>query len=183
MAIKTSVLTGNSRLGRGLARADRLGRALLGVLVLAMVLLNVGSSAGRYLFGRAIPGSDELLVFAMVWLVFMGAVFVTKDRGHLGFDLLRKAAPPRLAALLAMATDLAIMLLAGYVGYQSWQVVGKFAQIGQRSMAVGIPMSIPHSAILLGFALIVLVTLFAFLRDAATLIGGGIPGGKGQTGS
>ena len=145
-----------------------------------MVLLNVASSAGRYLFGRSIPGSDELLIFAMVWLVFMAAVFITKDRGHLGFDLLRKAAPPRLAAVFAMATDLVIMLLAAYVGYQSWQVIGKFAQIGQRSMALGIPMSIPHSAIFLGFALIGLVTLFAFLRDAATLLRGGIPGGDGE---
>ncbi|MHA1571558.1 MAG: TRAP transporter small permease [Alphaproteobacteria bacterium] len=180
MANKTSVLTGQSRLGRGLAGAERLGRALLGILVLAMVLLNVASSAGRYLFGSSIPGSDELLIFAMVWLVFMGAVLITRDRGHLGFDLLRKAAPPRLAALFAMATDFVIMLVAGFIAFQSWQVVGKFAQIGQRSMALGIPMSIPHAAILLGFTLIGLVTFVALLRDAAILFGGGVPGGKGD---
>lgn len=179
MALGTNASTGHARLGRGLAWVERLGRVLLGVLILAMVLLNVASSAGRYLFGRSIPGSDELLIFAMVWLVFMGAVFITKDRGHLGFDLLRKAAPPRLAALLAMATDFVIMLIAGYVAYQSWQVVGKFAQIGQSSMALGIPMTIPHAAILLGFVLIVLVTLMALLRDGAILLGGGVPPVKG----
>ncbi|MCG8358254.1 MAG: TRAP transporter small permease subunit, partial [Kiloniellales bacterium] len=52
-------------------------RRLLGLLLIAMVLLNVGNAIGRYVFRRSIDGADEILIFAMAWLVFIGAAVVT----------------------------------------------------------------------------------------------------------
>lgn len=139
-------------------------RKLLGALLIAMVLLNVANAAGRYLFGKAIEGSDELLVFAMVWLVFLGAVLVTARQGHLGFDVVERLLPGGARRLLHVARHLAIAVLSGYVALQSWAVLQKLARVGQSSMALGLPMVIPHAAVLVSFLLILLFSLRNALR-------------------
>jgi len=139
-------------------------RAFLGLLLLAMVLMNVANAAGRYIFQKAIPGSDEVLIFAMVWLVFVGACLVTLDRGHLSFDMLPRALGQYGGRILHSVTCLAISLLTGYVAIQSWAVLTKLLLIGQKSMATEIPMVIPHAAVLISLSLISLISLiYAFM--------------------
>lgn len=126
--------------------------ALVGVLMLAMVVLNVVNVIARRVFGSAIPQADELMVFSMVWLVFLGVILVTAEEGHLGFDLLSRTLTGRSRVLHGIAMDLVIAVLAAYVAVQSYNVVGKLIQFDQRSMAAGIPMAIPHLAVLVGLA-------------------------------
>ncbi|WP_240932693.1 TRAP transporter small permease [Pelagibius litoralis] len=151
------------------ALVGRWARRALGVLLIAMVLLNVANALSRYVLGQAIEGSDELLVFGMVWVVFLGAAFVTLDRRHLSFDVVSRALRPRLRGFVRVAGDLIMIVLLGFVALQSFEVVGRLAALGQRSMAAAIPTYIPHSAILVGFGLSSLVLLLALLRQAATL--------------
>ena len=139
-------------------------RKTLGLLLLAMVLLNVANAAGRYLFGKAIAGSDEILVFAMVWLVFLGACLVTFEGRHLGFDLMPKALSAKWRRLHAAVTNLVIAGLTGFVALQSWAVVQKLAAVGQKSMATEIPMVVPHGAVLICFALMTLISLYLAVR-------------------
>ncbi|MEM7444991.1 MAG: TRAP transporter small permease subunit [Pseudomonadota bacterium] len=134
-------------------------RWALGLLLIAMVLLNVANAAGRYLFGRAIAGADELLVFSMVWLVFAGVVLVTAEGRHLRLDLGQSLFSGRLGAFRAALINLMIAVLCFYVALQSWEIIGRLGQIGQRSMALGIPMVVPHAAIAIGLAATALVAL------------------------
>lgn len=145
-------------------RLHALARRLLGLLLIAMVVLNVANAAGRYLLGVAIPGSDELMVFAMVWVVFVGALLVTVDDGHLGFDLLSRTLPPGGARALHVLKNLTVALLSGYVAIQSWAVLQKLERVGQRSMATEIPMTIPHAAVFVGLGLTCVAALWLALR-------------------
>ncbi len=139
-------------------------RNLLGLVLLAMVLLNVVNAAGRYLFGLAVHGSDEILVFAMVWLVFLGAALVSLEGRHLGFDLLHRYLPPGGQRALHVIICLGTALLTGYAAWQSWQVVAKLARIGKQSMATEIPMALPHVAVPLSLGLICLISLVRATR-------------------
>ena len=147
--------------------ARALVRWALGLLLLAMVLLNVANAAGRYLFQKAIPGSDELLVFSMVWLVFVGACLVSLDRRHLGFDQLSNLLSGTWRGLLIRGRYLFIALLTGYVTLQSWSVLKTLALVEQKSMASQIPMVIPHAAVPLSLGLICLISLFYAFRPFA----------------
>ena len=150
-------------------------RKALGLLLLAMVLLNVANAAGRYLFGKAIPGSDEILVFSMVWLVFLGACLVSLDRRHLSFDLLPRVLRRPWRRPLHTVTHLGIALLTGFVTLQSWTVLEKLAQVGQTSMATEIPMVVPHAAVPLSFGLICLISLYLAFRPAERPAAGATP--------
>lgn len=177
----------NRTLAATAALAGRWARRALGVLLIAMVFLNVANALSRYVLGQAIEGSDELLVFGMVWVVFLGAAFVTRDRRHLGFDVVSRALRPGLRGFVRVAGDLIMIVLLGFVALQSFEVVGRLAALGQRSMAAAIPTYIPHSAIFVGFGLSALVLLLALLRQAVTLRTASAAGrdepGQGEEGS
>ena len=61
---------------------ERLADALLtglGLLVIAAVCLNFANVVGRYVFGQAIFGADEIQTYLMVWMAFLGAVVVVGE--------------------------------------------------------------------------------------------------------
>jgi TRAP-type C4-dicarboxylate transport system permease small subunit len=152
------------------ALAGRWARMALGLLLIAMVLLNVANALSRYLLGQAIEGSDELLVFGMVWVVFVGSAFATADRRHLSFDVVSRSLPPRAGRLVQLSGTLITILVLGFVVIQSLDVVVRLAALGQRSMAAAIPTYIPHSAILVGFGLSALILLAELLRGVAAAL-------------
>ncbi|WP_119461996.1 TRAP transporter small permease [Rhodospirillaceae bacterium SYSU D60014] len=146
--------------------------SIIGLLLIMMVVLNVANAFGRYVFGQTIPGSDELLVFSMVWLVFLGAALATAGGRHLRFDLLAIVLPRRLEFLLDAIRCTFAAVLAGFVCLQSWEALSKLGRIGQKSMDMGVPMTVPHAAVFMGFALIALIS--AVLAVAALLAAAGI---------
>ena len=119
----------------------------LGVILLLMVALNAANAIGRYFFDRAIEGADEVLVYSMIWLVFLGAALVAQKDKHLRFDLLERI-------LKAYRARRVLFFVVTFVVFQSVQVIEKIGKVGQKSMALEIPMVIPHSAVLIGLLLI-----------------------------
>ena len=61
---------------------------MLALLFIVAVLLNFTNVVGRYLFGISLLGSDEVQVFIMVGMTFLGAVVVTRRNQHLRMDVL-----------------------------------------------------------------------------------------------
>jgi TRAP-type C4-dicarboxylate transport system permease small subunit len=165
-ARETGLVQGAALAAGFVARAVRM---LLGLLLLAMVLLNVANALARYLLGQAIAGSDELLVFGMVWLVFLGTAFVTADRRQLSFDVILQRLPRRARAVVRLAGDLIAVGLLGFVTLQSYQVVERLWTLGQWSMSATVPTYVPHSAILVGFGLTLLVLLAAIVKGATAM--------------
>lgn len=139
-------------------RAGRLIDGLTALLLLAMVLLNCANAAGRYLFGRGVQGADELLVFSMVWLVALALTRVTAGERHLRFDLLGRSLPPRGLALREAAIHLLVAATCGYVALQSLAFLERVMLVNQRSMDLGMPMAVPHAALLAGLGLTAVIS-------------------------
>jgi TRAP-type C4-dicarboxylate transport system permease small subunit len=141
-------------------------RAILGTLMLIGVAINCANVVGRYLFGYAFFWAEEVMVFLIIWGVFIGMAAAAYNGEHLNMDLFQTRIAGRWRALLNGMVVVALLAACGFVVSQSYQVVTLFAQIGQVSVAAGIPKAIPHAAILIGFALTavaVLVRLRAYL--------------------
>jgi TRAP-type C4-dicarboxylate transport system permease small subunit len=134
-------------------------RVLVGVLMLSAIGINFANVVARRLFDSPFAWTEEVLVYIIVWMVFMGAVLVSWEGRHLRMDLLSSSlkGPARIVVNgLAVAI---LIALCGYVIVHSIGVVATFARTGQSSIAAGIPMTVPHFAILLGFVLILVGTL------------------------
>ena len=134
------------------ARAASALRLMLGLALILMVLVNVANAAGRYGGLPTLTGADELLVFGMIWIVMIGCILATRARSHLSIDLLPQRLAARSRLLLLGATELVMAAVCAFVAYHSFLFVARVAALGQTSMGLGIPMLVPHSAVLVGFA-------------------------------
>jgi TRAP-type C4-dicarboxylate transport system permease small subunit len=140
----------------GFARVLELTLALA---FIAAVVLNFMNVVGRYLFGLSLLAADEVQVFVMVAMTFLGAVVVTRRNQHLRMDVLVRFMPSWLGPLLRIVEPLLLVVLAGFVVSQSWFYASQMLRIGRRSDMAGIPMWIPHGLVALGFGLILIVAL------------------------
>lgn len=148
---------------------DFIARVLELTLALAFilaVLLNFTNVVGRYVFGISLLGSDELQVFIMVGVTFLGAAVVTRRNQHLRMDVLLQFAPEGVRVALRVAEQLLLIALAGFVITQSFFYARQMLRIGRTSDMAGVPMWIPHGAVALGFALIVIVTAWRLIGIA-----------------
>ena len=136
----------------------------LGLVFIAAVCLNFVNVVGRYAFGRAIFGADEVQTYIMVWMAFAGAAAVSWRNAHLRMDVLTARLPQRVRSVLRVLELVLIAVTAAIVLWQSLSYCLEMARMGRRSDAAGIPMEIPHSAVAFGFGLIALIALWRLLR-------------------
>jgi TRAP-type transport system small permease protein len=139
---------------------DRIARAIeltLALAFIAAVLLNFANVVGRYLFGISLLGSDEVQIFIMVGMTFVGAAVVSRRNLHLRMDVLLRFLPASVRILLRVVEQLLLAVLAGFVLTQSYFYARQMLRIGRTSDMAGVPMWLPHGVVALGFALILLL--------------------------
>mgnify|MGYP000032373327 CR=1 FL=1 len=146
-------------------------RLCLGIGLIAMVVINVLNAIGRYSGMISLVGADELLVYGMIWIVMLGAILAARNRDHLSINLLPDGLSGTAATVLQLLIDLVTLIVAGFVAWHSAAFIERIAMIGQTSMGLGVPMTVPHAAIFVGFAGIAAVTLLLLVSDLSRLIG------------
>lgn len=145
-------------------------RVLLGLILLAMVLFNVVNAFSRYALSYVVIGIDELLVFAMIWMVMVGMLLVTADRSHIALEIVTGRVGPRARAALALLQHTIIAVACAYAAWQSYKFVMRVIAIHQTSMALELPMAIPHSAITVGLAGTAVISAVLAWRDVRALV-------------
>jgi TRAP-type C4-dicarboxylate transport system permease small subunit len=151
---------------KALDRMARLIELVLAVAFILAVLLNFANVVGRYLFDFSLLGSDEVEVFVMVGMTFLGAVVVTRRNEHLRMDVLVRFMPAPVRLALRIAEQLLLIALAGFVLSQSYIYASQMLRLGRTSDMAGVPMWIPHGSVALGFALILLIAIWRLVTVA-----------------
>lgn len=139
---------------------------VLALAFVAAVCLNFINVIGRYVIGSSILGADEVQIFIMVYMTFLGAVAITWRKEHLRMDVLVQFFPGWVRASLHAAELALVLVLAGFVLSQSVYYVSRMFTLQEKSNTAGIPMWIPHSAVALGFGLITLIALWRAVEYA-----------------
>ena len=148
---------------------DRIARIIELTLAFAFifaVLLNFANVFGRYVLGYALLGADEVQVFIMVAMTFVGAAVVTRRNMHLRMDVLVQFMPAPVRLLLRVLELLLLIILAGFVLTQSVLYAQRMLSIGRISDMAGVPMWVPHGTVALGFGLMLIVALWRLLSAA-----------------
>ncbi len=139
---------------------------LLGAALIVAVLVNVVNVVSRYGFNHAITGADELQIYLMIGLAFLGGLVAHIRRRHLRMDVLTRHFPPRAARLLAGVEALLAIAVCGLMTWVSWTYTIRIFKIGSHSENAHIPMWMPHSVLAISFTLMTLVGLIRlFMRD------------------
>ena len=142
---------------------DKLTRGIERVLALAFmaaVALSFVNVVGRYVFGVTVIWADEVQIYVMIWMAFLGAVVVSWRRMHLRMDLLFRMLPGPLQQVVQFAELAVLITLAGFVVYLSGQYAHTMFALDRVSDVAQMPMWIPHSGVAIGFLLILLIALW-----------------------
>lgn len=146
---------------------DALALALervLGAALIVAVLYNFVNVVGRYGFGQTFISADEVQIYIMIYIAFLGAAVATWRRMHLRMDVLVHRMPRTVRVGLGVAELLLVVVLALFVLYVASGYVKQMAGLDARSQNAGIPMWIPHSAIVLGFGLIAVLSVVQIIQ-------------------
>jgi len=142
-----------------LSTLRRLEALLLGVLMLAMSLLYTLNVLVRDLasaYASRFAWIDELCLFGLAWVVFLG-LGLTLERGrHLGMTALLQGLAPRLRRGVKLAIDLTGLAFSLYIAHICYTVTLLVLQSGQVSPTLGVSMSWLYGPMPLGFVLLAL---------------------------
>lgn len=97
-----------ARSSNALARCEAVIAGLLASVTFALLLLNVVTRAA----GSPLIWVDELAIYAMIWMAFMGTSLAIRHRGHIAVTLLSDGLRPdgrRLAVAIVDALLLSLM--------------------------------------------------------------------------
>ena len=89
----------------------RLGRGIAIVAIALMVLAILVQVFFRYVLNSALPWPDEAARFAMLWMTGLIAPTAYRRGGFVAIDMLARALPERLGAVLSLM----LLLIAGLV--------------------------------------------------------------------
>jgi TRAP-type C4-dicarboxylate transport system permease small subunit len=157
---------GEPLIDRAFDRVARVLELMLAVAFISTVLLNFANVVGRYVFGLSLLGADELQIFIMVGLTFIGAAIVSRRNMHLRMDVLVRFLPPPVRVALHVAEQLLLIALSGFVLTQSYDYASRMLMLGRTSDMAGVPMWIPHGTVAFGFALVLIVVAWRLVRMA-----------------
>lgn len=143
---------------------------VLAVGLLIGISLNVINVVGRYLAGFALNGVDEIEIYILIWIAFLGAALVTWRGSHLRMDVLVMACPPAVRWLVGWFEMMVMLVVTTFVAWQSLKYVERIYALGAVSDIAHIPTWIPHSAIAISFAAMALMVL---LRGLQRITGSG----------
>lgn len=137
----------------------RLESVLLGTLMLAMSALYTLNVLVRELaaaYASRIAWIDELCLFGLAWVVFLG-LGVTLERGrHIAMTALLRKLAPGVRRGAKLAVDLAGLCFSLYIAHLCLTVTLLVLQTGQVSPTLGISMSWLYGPMPVGFALLAL---------------------------
>lgn len=111
----------------------------------------------RYALNHSLFWSEEVGRICLVWISFLGASAAYKRRAHIGVDFLVARLPRTMRQTLAVAVILFSLIF--FIVLIVYGVIFALFVSGQKTAALGLPLSLPYSVIPLSGVLFALHAL------------------------
>jgi C4-dicarboxylate transporter DctQ subunit len=133
-----------------------------GLGILAMGLILTYEVVCRYFFNAPTIWAQETSIYLYMWTMLAAASYTLQTKKHVHVDLVIDRLPTRPKVLVEMVTSAVGAIFCAIVSMQAYQMIAATARFGKVSATpLRVPLWIPQSALLMGFAL--LTFQFAFL--------------------
>lgn len=133
-----------------------------------MALLTIVVSyevVSRYIFNYPVKQTGELVAIFFPWMIFLGAVLVTKDNGHFVISYFRNFLPKKAQVISLFITKLIMLYFSIYMILGSLQLAEISA--AQQLPVLSIPKSWLHYSVtvsFIGITLVILYQLYLMIR-------------------
>ena len=135
-----------------------------------LVVLGVMSSQVffRYVLNSSLQWSEELSIWAMIWMVFVGSVVVIRNWEHIYIPTLVRALPLTVRPFLIILSKLSVMVFLAAIVFYGVQVFTGSANAFSHN--VGVSTKWAKLSIPVGGGLMLLMVLAQVLEDVRRLV-------------
>jgi C4-dicarboxylate transporter DctQ subunit len=151
-----------ARVNRALDQAEAI---FIGAALAFASLLLFVNVVLRYVFHWPISWAEEVSLYLMVWIVFIGGSMAVRTRGHMAIDLLPLVLSPKSRQRLSVFVALLALVFFAVFFWYSGQHVLRVQGIGQTTPVMGAPMWLAYLAMPVGSALMGLRTIQVLVRS------------------
>jgi len=137
-----------STLDRAAAAQARILGAALVLLGSAMCLLIFAQVFFRFVVFLALPWTEELARYLMIWMAMLGAPLALRMDRHIGVGIVLERLPRRARLWITLATCLTTMAFMGVIGWQGYVLCTR--NLTQVSPAMQLPMVLTYASIPVG---------------------------------
>jgi TRAP-type C4-dicarboxylate transport system permease small subunit len=123
----------------------------------------------REVFSYSSVWGEEIVRYAFIYLVWIGAAAAVRERAHIRIDVIFEFVSPRVKALLYLFGDFVMLVVAVVALYWSWESVAVSFKYGSVSHGLRLPLTWFLSAVPVGFALLLYRVLQSIRRDLSDL--------------
>jgi TRAP-type C4-dicarboxylate transport system permease small subunit len=144
---------------------ERAERHVTALLLMGAALLSAAQVAERY--GVRVPASafEEVSIYLLIGVVFIGMLRADRTSQHISLDLLYQVLPPRAKRVCARLRDAVLATVAGLMAWLSVKAVLFSYDIGERSISMlSVPIWLASLVMPVGF---VVLTVMAARRAIA----------------
>lgn len=153
---------------------DKVFRALLAVLMAAMVVSVTWQVVSRYVLGSPSSWTEELSRYLLIWIGLLGGSYAYHLKMHLGLDLLAQKLPPAARRVQARFIHVAVIFFAAtaLVG-GGIELIALTWELGQHSPALGVPMSLVYLSLPVSGVMMILYACLALFEEPGEGFTGG----------
>jgi len=146
---------------------------LLAFLLAAMTLVTFTQVVARYVFNSGWIAALEITTFLFAWLVILGISWGIRIHSHIGVDVIVKLFPNPAQRILGLVAALAGITYAGLLLYGGWAQISEVLYpfgievedipmpFGDHEEEQKLPLWVPYSVVLIGFAMVIVRLLVA----------------------
>ena len=161
----------------------RVGRVLAAVALGLMVVFILAQIFFRYVLNNALPWPDEAARFMMLWMTGLIAPSALRRGGFVAIDMVERILPAIVGTLLALTLfliGLIVLIYAVQIGYSDMTGFGGRARTASLYVPTSLgfddwyrlPRSWMFASLVVGVALMIVVSVELILRQIVTLLGG-----------
>lgn len=126
------------------------GSVILGTMTIVTFL----AAINRFTFNLAMPWSEELVKFLVMWMTMIGAALGVGRSEHVGIDVFVERFPSKLQFIVAQFMNVIGMIFSVVFCYIGYLMVVK--QYSQKSTALEISMGIVYACVVVGAILMLI---------------------------
>ena len=133
---------------RLLAVLSYIPRALILILMVTLLIDMMLGVFFRYVVGHALPWSEEVGTFCLIWLTFVGGAVGIVRHSHFSIELAIDNLEPKLRLICQVLVALLIAIAGAIVAYNGWLLV--LANSTSEMPSLGFSLAFQYAASVVG---------------------------------
>lgn len=138
----------------------------IGACMGAAIVLASTQVFARYFFNSSILWAEEVIIYSMIAMSFIGAGAGLRKGAHISIDIIQSVKNERVKQFFMITAPIVGLLFSIYLGYLSYRLVSSTYMRGQLSPALRMPMWLVYMPIFIGS----LLMAYRFAQSAVAAV-------------